>query len=192
MSDLERQNIPLIGCLMQDIATPVDAAQQFSLAIWVMKTAMVMDSVKGRAKPLFYQRPECVRMREERKIPEKTQIWIGRYSAGGLGAIGTDLVVAKPHNPKAGLGCATTVIVGHLAVQVLAIHLDPADDVEDIVDIAPKAGPWDDLLLPIWPIGSRAIMWPPAVTFTNGGERSIAKLADRWRIGNAVHPRANK
>jgi len=186
MGDLEAQNIPLIGCLMQDIATPLDASQQFSLAAWTMKTAMVLDSVKGRKKSLFYERSECVRMRENHTIPDRTRIWIGRSSLSSLGAYGTDLAIVLPDTLKVGVGCATTIIVGHLAVQVLATHVFPEHEDKNIGDIPPKPGPWDEMLLPIWPIGSRPVTWPPLITFTNSGERSIARLMDRWRIGKAI------
>jgi hypothetical protein len=186
MSDLEAQNIPLIGCLMQDIPAPLDASQQSLLAVWAIKTAMVLDSVKGRKKSLFYQRSECVAMREHHKVPERTRIWIGRSSVGGLGAYGTDLAIILPDMLKVGVGCATTIIVGHLAVQVLATHIFPEHQARNVGDIPPKAGNWDEMLHPIWPIGGRSIMWPPSITFTASGEHSIARLMDRWRIGRAV------
>jgi hypothetical protein len=185
MSALETQNMPLIGCLMQDIATPLDVLQQSALAAWAIKTAMVLDSVKGRKKPLFYHRSECVALRQNRKIPERSRIWIGRSSVSGLGAYGTDLAIYPPDTPKLLIGCATTVIVGHLAVQILVTHIVPEHEGNNIGDIQPKSGRWDEMLLPIWPLRSRPMMWPPPVTFTARGEQSIATLMDRWRIGVA-------
>jgi hypothetical protein len=186
MSDLEAQNIALIGCLMQDIATPLDALQQASLAAWTMKTAMVLDSVKGRKKSLFYERSECVAMRENHNVPQRNRIWTGQSSVSGLGAYRTDLAIVLPDMLKVGMGCATTIIVGHLAVQVLATHIFSEHEDKNVGDIAPKLGRWDEMLLPIWPIGSRPLMWPPRVTFTARGEQSIARLMDRWRIGKEV------
>ena len=49
MSDLEAENIPTIGSMLQDMAIPLDEAQQKSVAAWSVKTAMVSDSMKGRA-----------------------------------------------------------------------------------------------------------------------------------------------
>jgi hypothetical protein len=186
MSDLEAQNIPLIGCLMQDTAAPLDASQQSSLAAWTINTAMVLDSMKGLKKSLFYDRSECVKMRENQTIPDRSRIWIGRSSLNSLGAFGTDLAIVLPDILKVGVGCATTIIVGHLAVQVLATHVVSEHEDKNIGNIPPKPGRWDEMLLPIWPIGNRPVTWPPPVTFTDSGERSIAKLMDRWRIEKAV------
>jgi hypothetical protein len=49
MSNLEAENIPIIGSMMQDIAIPLDGAQQKSAAAWSVKTAMVSNSMKGRS-----------------------------------------------------------------------------------------------------------------------------------------------
>jgi hypothetical protein len=79
MSDLEADNIPVIGSMMQDIAIPLDEAQQKLVAAWSVKTAMVSDSMKGRAAPnQFYTRDECINMRLKREIPARTLIWISR------------------------------------------------------------------------------------------------------------------
>jgi hypothetical protein len=58
MSGLEAENIPIIGSTMQDISTPLDGAQQKSIAAWSVKTAMMSDSMKGRNAPnRFYDGP---------------------------------------------------------------------------------------------------------------------------------------
>ena len=187
MSVLEQRNLPLISCLLQDIATPLDAEQQTSLSAWAVKTAMVLDSVKDQTtNPLFYEKAECVNMRASRVIPDRTRVWIGRCSISGLGAYGTDLGIVAPDSRRVGMGMATTIVADHLAVQVLAVHIYPEYTVEKAEDIQPKPGDWANMLVPIWPIGRHSVMWPPQTTFTGGGPRSIATLMDRWRIGKAV------
>jgi hypothetical protein len=57
MSKLESENIPTFGSMLQDIAIPLDEVQQKSVAAWSVKTAMVSDSMKGRAAAnQFYSR----------------------------------------------------------------------------------------------------------------------------------------
>lgn len=186
MSKLEEQNIPLIGCLLQDISMSLDAAQQSSIAVWTLKTAMVLDSVNTRDRSLFYKRNACESLRLSFAIPSRTNIWIGRCSLSSLGAFGTDLWIDTPDTPRVAKGCATTIVVGHLAIQILAVHTPPECNDRPISELAPKAGRWDDLLLHIWPAGTRAVTWPPPLTFTNSGSRSIAHLMDRWRIGKTA------
>ena len=91
MSSLEAQNIPIVGSMMQDLAIPLDGAQQKLVGAWSVKTAMVGDSMKGRGAPnQFYNRDECASMRVSRGIPARTLIWIGRIQGMHLGNFGTD------------------------------------------------------------------------------------------------------
>jgi hypothetical protein len=182
MNDLETKNKPLIGCLMDDFSAPLDASQQSLLAAWAMKTAMVSDSVNTRSRSLFYERSECEKLRLSYTIPERTSIWIGRYVGDGFSLDGTDIGITVPEVPQVKKGHVTTILVGHFAIQVLAVRFLP--EYKSTVKVMPKTGQWDDLLLNIWPIGSRPVAWPPPLSFTKSGSLSIARLADRWRIGN--------
>jgi len=186
MSAIEQQSKPLIACLMQDISAPLDHSQQSSLTAWAMKTAMVLDAVNTRDRNLFYEKGECENLRLSSTIPPRTNIWIGRYSVrNSLGAFGTDLGIDMQGAPKAAKGCATTILVGHLAIQVLAVHVLPEYADRAVGQIAPKAGRWNDLLLNIWPIGSRPVRWPPPMSFMESGSLGIATLIGRWKIGKS-------
>jgi hypothetical protein len=90
-----------------------------------------------------------------------------------------------PDAGKIGVGSATTIVVGHLAVQVLGVHVYSEHADKNIGEIPPKPGDWQNMLTAIWPIG-HSIMWPPKVSFTNSGQRSIAHPMDRFRIGQNI------
>lgn len=75
MSNLEQACIPLIGSLMQDLAAPLDPAQQTLLSTWAVKTAMVLDSTNTRNRKLFYERTECENLRLTSTIPDRTTVW---------------------------------------------------------------------------------------------------------------------
>jgi hypothetical protein len=187
MSRVENKAKPIIGCMFEDLALPLDVQQQTLLSNWAVKTAMVLDSVKNpESNARFYLKAECATFRLKRTIPDRIRIWIGRSSLSALGAYGTDLAIVSPHSLKLGVGMATTVVVGHLAVQVLAMHIYAEHLAKNVEDIEPKPGNWDSMLVPIWPIGRHSVMWPPQITFTGSGQHSIARLMDRWRIGKAV------
>jgi hypothetical protein len=71
-----------------------------------------------------------------------------------------------------------------LAAEAWDRHPEHAD--MNIPDPNPKPGDWGNLLLQIWPVDPRSLMWPPKETFTNGGPKSIATLLGRWRMGEEV------
>ena len=62
----------------------------------------------------FYQKAGCKPFRNIRKIPDRTRIWIGRWSMSSLGVYGTDVAIVSPDLSKIGMGAATTLVLGHL------------------------------------------------------------------------------
>ncbi len=186
MSALEAENIPVIGCLMQNIATPLDATQQASLSVWAVEKAMVLDAVNAKDRGHFYTRAECEALHLRRGIPDQTVVLIGAYSRSGYSADGTILSLDFPSAPKAAKASVSTFAIGHLLIQVVTIHPEPEQKNVRVEEVTVREGEWNKLLLRIWPIGTRPVMWPPPATFTNSGPRSIATLQNRWRLGKSV------
>jgi len=180
MSSLEAANKPIIGCLMRDISAPLDTAQQTALALWAVKTAMVADAVR-KCDRRFYERGECEQLRLSSLLPANIRVWLARYSGSALLTQGTDIWIAIPEAAKAGNGCASTIIVGHLAIQVLAFRVRP-EYRDRAITVKPKPGLWEQLLVEIWPISS-TVTWPPVSTFSRNGQFPIDLLPDRWKIG---------
>jgi hypothetical protein len=182
MSDLESDNIPVIGVMLEDNPTDLNEDQQKLVAAWAVKTAMMSDSMKGRNAPnKFYTRAECVAMREKREIPKDTLIWIGRADGMHLADVGNDFTLNDTNGDRLVTNIATTIAVGHFIVQVVTVHHNQAG--KRLSDIPCKIGNWADKLIQIWPIQQPVVHWPPQGTFTNGGPEGIAYLMDRWRIG---------
>ena len=148
MSELEQSSIPILGALLQDISTPLDFAQQKTLSLWMTKTAMILEAVKKPANRFFTQ-TERVPLRTRSIIPSRTTSWLGRYSGNSLGAYGTDLSIELPNAPHAAIGYATTVIVGHVVLQLLGLHL--LSKTSNEVEAQPRPGPWEETLFRIWP-----------------------------------------
>jgi len=122
MSTLESQNMALIGALMEGVSVPLDTSQQATLSAWSLKTAMVLDTVNNRGRTAFYEKTECENLRLSSTIPSMTNIWVGRCSVQGLMGNGTDFWTFLADKTKIGRGCATTILIGHLAIQVATIH----------------------------------------------------------------------
>jgi hypothetical protein len=184
MSALENASMPSIGSMLQDISIPLDNSQQNTIALWATKTAMVVESVTIANRALCYQQAEREQLRLASSIPVRTEIWLGRFSGSSLLAAGTDLWGNVDEASRATHNCLTTLLVGHLAIQVMSVHVVP-EYCDRTITFTPKVGPWDRLLLQIWPINN-ILSWPPSLTFTNGGTMSIARLHDRWKTGIAI------
>lgn len=185
MHDLEDLNIPLIGCLMQDVALRLDRDQQQLIARWAIKTSMVQDAIYTKKRTLFYTTSEREAARCNTSLPEFTRVWLGRLSFSTLSADGFDLAltlhdrwreVSEPVD-----GCVSTFVVGHLILQIITVHVSEEYDRQRPFDMTTVIdAPWDDLLIPI---GSDAVNWPPRLHFING--IGITKLNHRFRGGTS-------
>ena len=186
MSRLETENKSLIGGLLNDLSLWLDTSQQTSLALWTTKTAMILDAVtKDRNR--FYTRSECENLHLNSLIPDRTTMWVGRYYRSHLSLDGTEVWINLPGTPKVAKVCATTIVVGHLAIQSVTAHILPEHEDKDIRVPIPVV---DGTLLDIWPSSTRPINWPPRVSFTDSGAASIGWLFARWRTGGKAAPSA--
>lgn len=114
MSDLEAKNIPVIGGMLNDLAITLDRSQQESVALWTVKTAIVLDSTRPReAGARFFLRDQCSILRENLAITPHTRTWIGRIASKHLLALGTDYRFLKPRVNSS----IATFIMGHFVVQ---------------------------------------------------------------------------
>jgi hypothetical protein len=183
MSDLENSVIPLVGSMMADISVELDEAQQKTLCIWALKTAMVQEGFKGRDIARCYKQADCLNLRTKSIIPPMTRVWLGRFSETGLFAQGTDFWPPEDQNEFKSHGCVTTILVGHLTVQVVTVYFPDEHKIgqANISNVAP--GPWNRRLLDCWPI-QRVINWPPAQSFQ--GAFDIFNLHGRWKQGTKV------
>jgi hypothetical protein len=181
MSDLEVGNKPLIGCLLQDIATPLDQSQQKALATWALKTAMVTESLARAQRGYFYTRTERHDLRTKLSLPPRTSVWLARYSGSGAIAMkGTDAWSANDA-PIPIHGYVYTILLGNLVIQSMTVHA-PSKYGDAAFNVSPKAGPWEAGLVRVWPPDGRDIRWPPPLTFRDG-QPSIHALMNRFSIG---------
>jgi hypothetical protein len=85
-------------------------------------------------------------------------------------------------NVRIGTGSTVTILAGHFIAQVVTLRMTPQCKAN--VEILPKPGDWENMLISIWPISRQTAEWPPKASFTNGGPLGIGYLMDRWRLGD--------
>lgn len=186
MSLLEDENIPFLGEMMTDVPITLTASQQNSVAVWTLKTSMVLDDVETKSRGgHFYSRNEAEALRLDRKIPVPTNIHIGRCSDLRLEANGSVAGLIGADQTNTGNISISTFQVGHLVIQAATIHNNPATGIRvDSVPVAP--GDWDQFLIQIWPHGPEDLSWPPPASFDGSGEYSFDTLKDRWKFAPPV------
>jgi hypothetical protein len=190
MHRLEDETIPMMAPMLSERPSFLDVVSQRTIAAWTLKTAMVLDSATiAKHRPLFYSRAERIALRESLRIPSRTFVWLGRSLELGLAAYstGTYFTLLNPCHPyslkESPLGQVSTILVRNLAIQVMTVHA-PAEYSDGAIDIRTPEGPWDHLLVSIWP-PSRQRYWPPALAFHDTIPLlDFDTLTNRWKMGN--------
>jgi hypothetical protein len=156
------------------------------LTRWATLKAMVLDGSSPRKRIPFYSESERRGMKPPSSFhPVGTLTWIGRLSVKGFHAGVTDTFGEINGIPKAFHGCVTTIIVGHLVIQLVTKHV-LAMFATSGVQLGCKPGAWDKNLLEIWPVwGNKS--WPPPATFRlEGTTHHIGALVNRYKMGEDI------
>ncbi len=161
----------------------LDQKQQHILAVWMTKMAFLWDSTKGRnADNGFYQKNDGAALARVHKIPNFTAIWIGHIDEAHRSADGADFTLDSPRE-RVGEGSSMTITNEHFVAQIVSLRLKETPTNPTVLNLEPKPGDWNKMLVQIWPIWSPGVEWPQKVSFTNGGPRGYYYLMDRWRVG---------
>ncbi len=185
MSELENENISIVGSLMQDISFTLDESQQRSVLRWAVKTSMVTEAVTPK-REYFYTEAERKQLRGG-NAPSNTAAWVARYNGRFLhNLFGTDVWRGMPNSPGKIHGYVNTITVGYFALQVVTFHL-PVQQSSSLVPVQMKVGDWDALLTPIWPATQRA-NWPPTLSFDDSATRGLEIFRQRWSLGTSLEP----
>lgn len=159
MSTLENATKPLVESFWSDQVSSLAPSECTILAQWTVKTAMVIEGVEPETR-WFYLQDERRRLRESQTIPQRTTVEIAKcvshphiYTAASEHWAAGDATAVRAH--------VTTFAFGTLALQVVTIrvpaeippHIDVTYDVSE--------GPWDTILIQIWPPNAESLSWPP-------------------------------
>ncbi len=187
MSALEVANTSLIGPPIDDISITLNEPQQWAIAAWSVKTAMVMDSTTVSARPLFYTQTERDELKSSSLTPRGTAVWLGRFLGRMcIGAASLDTTYKFPPRDDLCPGRITTLLLGSLVIQVMTVHIPPEYG-DGRIRIDPAPGPWDHLLVTTWPTMGRNIYWPPVLAFDESDTLTdVSTLFSRWDLGTDV------
>ena len=178
MSNLETKSIPLIGALLEDVELNLDASQQTQIALWALKTAMIIDSVPDHVR--FYSNSECEGLKNSGALPPTTTVWLGRYVGRSLHAGGATFGI-NAGGKKVADGSATTIIIGHFILQMATTHMLLSNLLGTITVNSAATNSWSNRLIQNWPITANSVRWPPPNSFSNDGQFRLFDLVNRFK-----------
>jgi hypothetical protein len=183
MSVLENNAKAVFTPLIVDVPTDLNPVRQAITAVWTVKTAMVFEFLTPKGTPHFYTDNERKALMEKRAIPDDTIVWIGRYD-GLYSPTTAGVEIGDTKNPKgAAVGLYKTITIGRLALQVLTLRRE--DDRP--IRLRTNPGAWSASLFQIWPTMS-SVHWPPPLSFSDHGNRTLRSLYERFWVGAPDHP----
>ncbi len=172
--------MPLIGNLIHDVGFSLNGFQRLQIAAWTVKVSMVLDFVGKSTRELFFDQIEREQLRVAFELPGRTTVWLARYRfPGHIGVWGTNSWALD----KSVHALTTTILVGHLAVQIVTLQCtEQWDGIDVTVETSPAPGqrPWQEMLTEIWPT-TVSTQWPPKFSFMDTGE--FSKLVRRYSYG---------
>ena len=159
MSKLENEMKPIVDSILDEKIRTLSASSQAVIAVWAIKTAMALEALYPE-REFFYSENERQNMRAISTIPERTSVWIAKcVNQPNLYSVGKDLRTAPGSNEAKAF--VTTMAFGSLALQTISIKTTAnlSKKIQITYDI--RDGPWDSILLRVWPLISYSQQWPP-------------------------------
>jgi hypothetical protein len=175
MSRLEVEMKPIVESILDEQLRVLDVSSQAVIAVWATKTTMALEALHPE-RVFFYSENERQHTRAVSAIPERTSIWIAKcVNQPNIYSSGKDLRTAPGDNEAKAY--VTTMAFGSLAIQVASIRTLANLPQEIQITYDSREGPWDKILLQVWPIIPYSRQWPPS--YGLDGEWGLEVLNER-------------
>jgi hypothetical protein len=180
MHQLQERGKPLIERLWSDNACTLDLEGCLSLSLWAVMTSMVLQTL-GDEENWLYSDLDRTLMWKNQKMPPFTGIWIAQ-------CVGHTETYTQSQSLWTGQsrdaerqarGNAITMAFGTLAIQVLKVVPPGEATPGREISIAQGRGYWEETALPIWPLKTDPVRWPPPSGIRHESELEL--FAQRFR-----------
>jgi hypothetical protein len=177
MREIQDQAKPIIVPMLKGEALTLYAKQRNIIAAWIAMAVMCSEFGKDSLRAISQADRDYL---HNHKIPplKNWRIWIGHYHRGvshtqwdrrallilpkkEVAQARAAAAVSLAHNTQ-----STTYTVGEVLIHAISSEWDKC---VRLFHITPP-----DLLLDLWPVRGRALIWPPAITF---GDPQAAQIA---------------
>lgn len=176
MSQLESQTKHFLQPLLMGESRGLDMSGQTTIALWSLKTAMVLEALDQPQQRAYAQR-EREQLRMLSVIPWRTSVWLAT-SVDPSFFLSTKNRHLGAVNANDISGVSITMAFAHVVLQVLTIRVPPAVGPTTRVTTSVQRGPWDRVTVQIWPAQPAQASWPPPLGLNS--ETGLNALAERF------------
>src|SRR5262249_1500508 len=172
MGQLETKVKPIITPMIQTVVSvALDFPSQAAVAAWAIKTAMVSEFLKDQRQRYFTQaeRQTFMGSRSPASIAG-AHVWLACYLGGPNTLHCLTAVLTRAEGVA---GHVSTTAIGHFACQVFVDRTTAG--LPGVTSM--QLGPWEELLVQIWPPHSPLVKWP---SLRGADDLGLAKLFRRF------------
>ena len=175
MSDLETIIEPMLTPLINGRKGTVSVKQQKAIVVWILKCAMIFDSMEGDES--FYDKVERFHFRETLDPGSYTQFWIGHYAGDFLGFLTRYGTKSNPQSLPPWKANIFTMAFGHVVFQMLDVRF--AKDTHKRSFTVEAYGQWSKRIVDVLVHPYHPIEWPPNLSFDDI-HHTVDQFADRF------------
>ncbi len=173
MSDLEKDVAPILRPMITGREQTLTGKQQALITIWLLKTAMVLDSTSSESK--FYEQSERFHFRNTFVPPGFLSFFLGFYSGTHWSGFTQFRILRDNQIPPQFRSYIVTMSFGNLVLQVCNMKcLTPSSAVE----FRNVKGNWSTVQL-VYPF-LNSIQWPPSGPSFDDTERKLLAFSERF------------
>lgn len=176
MSDLEKDAKPLLSPMINGEEITLTRQQQGIIAIWMIKTAMVLDSMSPK-KHMFYEQKERSHFRETFLPPGFLTFWLGHYSGSRWSGFTSHRILLNERSVPQSRSNIVTMGFGRLVLQFANTKLSPMTD-NLAVKLPIRNGKYS--VIEFGPHLSHSIRWPPPGTSFDDSECDLQTFSIRF------------
>jgi len=158
MSVIEDMAKPIMTPMIAGEPIALSTEQQVIIAIWTIKTAMVLDSMDGGGH--FYSQDDRYNFRETRDPGAYISIWLGHYGGHYLQTFIRHGIKASGKPGPTFNAYIVTLAIGRLVFQFLEFKFPHSENRPGFR--VPTALDWNSRTSEI--LDSRTIQWPPSLS----------------------------
>lgn len=177
MSELESQTKNFLQPLLMGENRVLDISGQTTIALWSLKTAMVLEAL-DQSRQRAYTQQECEQLRRLSVIPWRTSVWLATSVDWSL-FLSSKNRHMRTEDTNDISGVSITIALAHVVVQVLTIRVPPEVRPSTRVTTNVRRGPWDKATVQIWPVQAALVSSPPPLGLNS--ETGLNAIAERFR-----------
>ena len=175
MSDLEMTAEPILSPMIKGEETNLTRGQQVIIALWMIKVAMVLDSMNSHIN--FFEESERFHFRKTSLPPGYLSFWLGYYSGSYWSAFTSHRILTNDQSIPPYKSYVLTMSFGRLVLQLCNNKFATfRGSVAEKFEV--RNGSWS--IIELNPHLEHSIRWPPNDPTFNDSEQTLDTFSERF------------